>query len=190
MTDSVHHIDIGWITLIAAMLMAFPGIGGLLTPKSWGEVPVQVLVFITAAMAIGKVGAVTGMNAWIASTLLPSAIPQNPFLFAAFVAGISIVIHMLLGSVIAVMGVAIPAILAYTAENSMSPLIPVMMVLTAIMLHYVFPFQNMCILVGLGEDNGLYTQKESIRFSMPLLLITVFVIVVVETLWWKIIGLH
>ena len=184
-TDSVHGIDIGWVTLIVAMLMSMPLVGGLLTPKAWNEVPVHVLLFITAAMAIGRVGAATGMNSWIADTIFPGAAPSNPFLFAALIAVISVAIHMLLGSVIAVMGVAIPAILAFTAHTSMDPLVPALWVLTAINLHYVFPFQNMSILVGCGEENGMYTQRETIRFSVPLLLITLFVIIVVETLWWK-----
>ena len=47
----------------------------------------------------------------------------------------------------------------------------------------------MSILVGCGEENGLYTQRETIRFSIPLLAITLFVIIVVETLWWKVLGL-
>lgn len=184
-TDSVHGIDIGWVTLIVAMLMSMPLVGGLLTPKAWNEVPVHVLLFITAAMAIGRVGAATGMNSWIADTIFPGAAPSNPFLFAALIAVVSVAIHMLLGSVIAVMGVAIPAILAFTAHTSMDPLVPALWVLTAINLHYVFPFQNMSILVGCGEENGMYTQRETIRFSVPLLLITLFVIIVVETLWWK-----
>lgn len=188
-TDSVHGIDIGWVTLIVAMLMSMPLVGGLLTPKAWNEVPVHVLLFITAAMAIGRVGAATGMNSWIADTIFPSAVPSDPFLFAALIAVVSVAIHMLLGSVIAVMGVAIPAILAFTAHTSMDPLVPALWVLTAINLHYVFPFQNMSILVGCGEENGMYTQRETIRFSVPLLLITLFVIIVVETLWWKALGL-
>ena len=188
-TDSVHGIDIGWVTLIIAMLMSMPLVGGLLTPKAWNEVPVHVLLFITAAMAIGRVGAATGMNSWIADTIFPGAAPSDPFLFAALIAVVSVAIHMLLGSVIAVMGVAIPAILAFTAHTSMDPLVPALWVLTAINLHYVFPFQNMSILVGCGEENGMYTQRETIRFSVPLLLITLFVIVVVETLWWKALGL-
>ncbi|WP_101909733.1 SLC13 family permease [Marasmitruncus massiliensis] len=187
-TDSLHGIDIGWITLLIAMLMSMPGIGGLLTAKSWGEVPVHVLLFITAAISIGKVGAVTGMNHWIATTLLPSSAPSNLFLFAAFVGLVSIMIHMLLGSVIAVMGVAVPAFLTYTAGMSINPLVPALWALTAIVLHYVFPFQNMSILVGMGEENGLYTQKESIRFSIPLFIIAFFTIAV-EVLWWMLLGL-
>lgn len=188
-TDSIHGIDIGWVTLIIAMLMSMPLVGELLPAQAWSEVPVHVLLFITAAMAIGRVGAATGMNAWIADTVFPGAAPSNPFLFAALIAAVSIVIHMLLGSVIAVMGVAIPAILAFTAHTSLNPLVPALWVLSAINLHYVFPFQNISILVGCGEENGLYTQRETIRFSIPLLAITLFVIVVVETLWWKVLGL-
>lgn len=188
-TDSIHGIDIGWITLIISMLMSMPLAGELLTPQDWSEVPIHVLLFITAAMAIGRVGAVTGMNSWIADTAFPGATPSNPFLFAALIAVVSMVIHMLLGSVIAVMGVAIPAILAFTAHISMDPLIPALWVLSAINLHYVFPFQNMSILVGCGEENGLYTQKETIRFSVPLLVITLFTVIIMETLWWKVLGL-
>ena len=91
-----------------------PIIGEVISAKSWKEVPIQVLLFITAAIAIGKVGAVTGMNSWIAQKLLPSAVPSNYFLLALFITTVSIVIHMFLGSVIAVMGVAIPALLAFT----------------------------------------------------------------------------
>lgn len=188
-TDSIHGIDIGWVTLLIAMLMSMPLIGELLTPQSWSEVPVHVLLFITAAMAIGRVGAATGMNSWIADTIFPDAVPSNPFLFAAFVGIISVVIHMLLGSVIAVMGVAVPAFLAFSGGTSINPLVPAMWVLTAINLHYIFPFQNMSILVGSGEENGLYSQKETIRFSLPLLAIALFTIIVAETLWWQILGL-
>lgn len=187
-TDSIHGIDIGWVTLIVAMLMSMPLVGGLLTPQSWNEVPVHVLLFITAAMAIGRVGAATGMNSWIADTVFPGTAPSNPFLLAILIAAVSMVIHMLLGSVIAVMGVAIPAILAFTVHMSIDPLVPALWVLTAINLHYVFPFQNMSILVGCGEENGLYTQRETIRFSLPLL-VTALLTILVETLWWRMLGL-
>lgn len=64
MTDTLHGIDIGWVTLFIAMGMAMPKIGGILTPQSWSGVPVQTLIFLTAAVAIGRVGGATGMNTW------------------------------------------------------------------------------------------------------------------------------
>ena len=111
MTDTVHGVDIGWVTLFIACMMAMPKVGGILTPGSWSGVPVQTLLFLTAAVAIGRVGGSTGMNAWIAKTLLPSSAPENMFVLAAFITVVSIAVHMCFGSVIAVMGIVIPAML-------------------------------------------------------------------------------
>jgi len=189
MTDALHGIHIGWVTLVIAVLMSFPVIGGVLTDRSWSQVPVQVLIFITAAMAIGKVGEVTGMNSWIAQTILPSSMPQNIILLAAFIALVSIILHMLLGSVIAVMGVAIPALLSFTQPMGINPLVTSLLVYTAICTHYLLPFQHLNILVGLGEENGGYTQKQTLRLGAPLTLVVFAVILLVELPWWKAIGL-
>ena len=189
MTDSLHGINIGWITLLIAMLMSMPLIGGVLTPKNWSEVPMHVLLFLTAAMAIGKVGGVTGMNAWVAATVLPATVPSNPYILAAFITTISIVIHMLLGSVIAVMGIAIPALLLFTQSMGINPLVPTFLVYTAIAIHYILPFQHLNMLVGLGDENGMYTQKETIRLGMPLIIVVYIITVVVEIPWWHMTGL-
>ncbi len=188
-TDSIHGIDIGWVTLLVAMLMSMPLIGEVLTPKAWAQVPVHVLLFLTAAIAIGKIGGITGMNTWIAETILPSTIPANPFILAAFITAVSIVIHMLLGSVIAVMGVAIPALLTFTQPMGINPLVTTMWVYTAIAVHYIFPFQHLNMLVGQGEENGKYTQKETIRLGIPLTAVVFVITVLIEVPWWKLIGL-
>ena len=40
-----------------AMLMSMPVVGGVRDAGDWKKVPVHVMVFLTAAIAIGKVGA-------------------------------------------------------------------------------------------------------------------------------------
>ncbi|MDR1481212.1 MAG: SLC13 family permease [Synergistaceae bacterium] len=189
MTDSIHGQEIGWVTIFIAICMSMPLIGGILTVKSWGGVPIHVLLFLTAAVAIGRVGGVTGMNVWVANTILPSTVPQNPFILAAFISTVSIIIHMLLGSVIAVMGIVIPAMLAFTSSMGINSLIPALMAYTAVASHYVLPFQHLNMLVGLGDDNGMYTQKETIRFGIPFIVVIYIVTVAIEVPWWKICGL-
>jgi len=188
LTDSIHGIDIGWITLLIAMLMGFPAIGEILEPKQWGEVPVHVLMFLTAAMTIGKVGGATGMNSWIAQTVLPSSIPSNPYVLAIMIAAISMGIHMLLGSVIAVMGIAIPALLIFTGPMNINPIVITLLVYSSIAMHYILPFHHLNILVGQGEENGMYGQKEVMRLGIPLTIV-VLLIVLIEVLYWKMIGL-
>lgn len=188
MTDSVHGIALGWVTLLVAMAMSLPVIGETLTPKDWGTVPIHVLLFLTAAIAIGKIGGITGMNAWIASVVLPSSVPANPFILGLIIAVIGICLHMVLGSVIAVMGIAIPALLAFTNSTSLSPLVPALFVYSSIALHYIFPFHHLNILVGLGEENGGYTDKQVIRMGIPLTVV-VFIVILFETAWWSVTGL-
>ena len=188
-TDSVHHIHIGWVTLAVALAMSLPKIGDILKPPQWAQVPIATLFFLTAALAIGKVGAVTGMNEWIASVVLPSTVPASPFLLALMITGIAILLHMVLGSVMAVMGIAIPALMGYAVAAGINPLVPAFMVYTAIAMHWVLPFHHMNILVGLGDDGGMYTDKEVMRLGLPLTIIVFIVTVAIEVPWWKLVGL-
>ena len=188
-TDTIHGIDIGWITFVIAMLMSLPVIGEVITTESWKEVPVHVLLFITAAIAIGKVGAETGMNTWVAAVLLPAAIPANPIAIAGIITTIAITIHMFLGSVIAVMGVAIPAMLIFTQSVGLNPLVVSLWVYSATATHYILPFHHLNILVGQGTENGLYSQRESIRLGFPLVLVVYAMTMIVELSWWKLLGL-
>lgn len=187
LTDSIHGIDVGWITLAVAMCMSLPLIGEVLTVKSWGQVPVHVLVFLTSAMAIGGVGGASGMNKWLADTILPANLPENIFVLALLIAAIAIVVHMFMGSVIAVMGVLIPSLLIATEALGIAPIAIALIVYVSIAAHYILPFHHLNMLVGQGEENGMYTQKETIKLGVPLTVV-VFILVIVEVLWWNVIG--
>ena len=100
---------LAWVTLVIGVLMAMPVIGEVLTPASWSSVDIKTLMFLTAAMAIGSVGGATGMNAWIADVVLPSTVPANPYLFALLVCALTMIIHMFMGSVMAGLGICVPA---------------------------------------------------------------------------------
>jgi len=95
---------------------------------------------------------------------------------------------MILGSVIAVMGIAIPALLIFTESMSISPVVITLLVYSSIGIHYILPFHHLNILVGQGEENGMYGQKEVMRLGVPLTAV-IFIIVFIEVLYWKLIGL-
>ena len=188
LTNGITGLDTGWITLSIAMLMSLPVVGEVLGPKDWGEVPVHVMVFLTAALAIGKVGAATGMNAWIADTILPDSLPENVLLMGLFIVFIATVIHMFMGSVIAVMGVAVPALLTFADSMGIPSLVIIGLVYLAVAGHYILPFHHLSILVGQGEENGMYSQKETIKMGIPLFL-AILVTAAFALGWWTIIGL-
>lgn len=188
LTNGITGLDVGWVTLAVGMCMAMPVIGEVVTAKEWSDVPVHVLVFLTSAIAIGKVGAATGMNDWLAATILPSTMPHNAILMALLISVIAIIIHMFMGSVIAVMGVAIPSILICTDALGISQLVVIFIVYLVVAGHYILPFHHLNILVGQGEENGMYTQKETIKMGVPLL-VPIFITVVFAVGWFHVLGL-
>ncbi|SHJ65928.1 SLC13 family permease [Parasporobacterium paucivorans] len=189
MTDSIHGINVGWITLIIAMGMSLPIIGEVIKPSAWSDVPVATLMFLSAALAISKVGAETGMTDWLFKTILPGSLPASPILIAALIAVIAVVLHLVLGSCIAVMGLVCPAMVGLATSMDISPLIPAFITYTAIYSHYIFPHHNLPILVGSGEDKGGYSAKETIRMGLPLTIVVFIVTCLVEVGWFKVIGL-
>ncbi|WP_102115747.1 SLC13 family permease [Lactiplantibacillus plantarum] len=184
-----QQAQLGGMTLIVVLMMSLPVVGGILTAKSWEGVPVNVLVFLTSAIAIGNVGGVTGMNNWIAKTLIPSNLPTNIYLLAIVITVFAMIIHMFMGSVIAVMGITIPAFVAATAHMGISPLAVSLLVFSVTNLHYILPFHNLAVLVGSAPDTGGgYTQKDVMRLGIPLTAV-VFVVALVEMFWFHLVGL-
>ncbi|RAX24562.1 MULTISPECIES: SLC13 family permease [unclassified Actinomyces] len=188
LTESVTGLNIGFVTLLVGAVLALPVIGEVITPATWNSVPISTLVFLTAAMGIGTAGEATGMNAWIASVVLPDSVPGNALALALLIAGITVIIHMFMGSVMAVLGICVPAFIAFTAGSGVSDIAVAMMVFSAINIHYILPFHNLPILVGEGEDNAGYGAKEAVRLGTPLTVV-VFVVVIVEAIWFHLLGL-
>ena len=188
MTDSIHGVELGWITLTIAVMMSLPLSGDILKKEDWNQVPLKVLIFLTAAVAIGRVGSLTGMNQWLAELVLPAETPGSMLYFALLTAGISIVLHMFLGSVIAVMGMAIPAFIIFAESCGINPLVPALFVYTAIGTHYILPFHHLNILIGMSEENGNYSEKSVIKLGIPLTAVALLT-VIFEYFWWQLTGL-
>ena len=202
LTGPLHGIHPGWVTVLAALGLALPGAGGVLGPVHWRQVPLETLIFLAAAVALGRTSGApeisaatglnvggTGLNAWLAAQLLPAAVPGNPFLLAALIAAVAMLLHLALGSVVAAMSIATPALIAFTAPAGIDPLVPALITYTAVACHWLLPFHHMNVLVGLGEGNGGYTQREVLRLGLPMTAVVFVVVLAVEVPWWMWLGL-
>ena len=189
MTDFLHHIDPAWVALGVVVGLSLPVVGDVLDAKDISTgVNWPIIFFVVGALAIGTVGKATGMSDWLAASLLPATPPQNPYAFAALVGGATMLIHMVLGSALACMSIVAPPMVHYAAATGWSPLVPALLVYTAVAIHYILPFQQVTILLGQGETGG-FGAREVLRYGVPLTLVVLFVIIVVEVTWWQIIGL-
>ncbi|NLJ78504.1 MAG: SLC13 family permease, partial [Tissierellia bacterium] len=184
-----HGIDLGWVTIFVVTMMSMPIFGEVLNGDSWKVVPIDTLLFLSAALAIGKVATITGLNDWIVSSILPSTVPDNIFILGLLIAIISIGLHMMLGSVLAVIGVAVPTFVTYMGSSTINPLVPALLVYTAVAFHYILPFHHITMLVGMGEEYGMYDDSYTIKMGIPLTFAVIITILLVQIPWWHIIGL-
>jgi di/tricarboxylate transporter len=187
-TDSLHHIDPAWVALGVAVGLALPVIGDVLQPPDFTHgIDWPILMFVVGALAIGTVGKETGMAQWLATVLLPTAPPANPYVFALLIGGATIGIHMCLGSALPAMSIAAPSMVAYASAVGWSGLFPALLVYTAVQIHYLLPFQHVTIMLGAGKV-GRYGSRETLKYGLPLTALTILVLLL-EVAWWQVAGL-
>ena len=186
-TDSLHGLHPGWIALIAALSFAVPP-HALLDAKSWSGVNLGTLFFLCAALAIGSIGKAVGMNVWLAELIIPQQTVRSPYLFALLAMLICMALHMALGSALAVLGIACPAIISFGTAAGIAPLAAALIAYTSVSLHWLLPFHHMNLLVGCGDDGGGFEKKDVLRLGVPQTAV-VAAVVLFEVFWWDIIGI-
>ena len=187
LTDSIHGVHVSWSTMGIAMLMAMPIVGELTDSKSWKAVPVGTVIYLTAAVAIGRVGRTSGMTSWITENILPSRFPDNIWALVLTVSVMCMFLHIFLGSTIAANSVIIPSMLLSTASTDLSPLCCVMVCYLSVFGQYIFSYQHINILMGIGES-GMYSEKDSMKLALPLTLCVPLVILTTALPWWSFLG--
>jgi di/tricarboxylate transporter len=86
------------------------------------------------------------------------------------------------------MSIVAPPMVQYAAATGMNPLVPALLVYTAVAIHYLLPFQHVTILLGQGAVGG-YGTRHVLRYGLPLTLVVLVVIILVEVTWWQLVGL-
>ena len=186
-TDSLHGLHPGWIALIAALSFAVPP-HALRDAKSWSGVNLGTLFFLCAALASGSIGKAVGMNVWLAELIIPQQTVRSPYLFALLAMLICMALHMALGSALAVLGIACPAIISFGTAAGIAPLAAALIAYTSVSLHWLLPFHHMNLLVGCGDDGGGFEKKDVLRLGVPQTAV-VAAVVLFEVFWWDIIGI-
>lgn len=187
MTDKLHGVDLGWVTLGVAVLMSLPVIGDVVTKDDWSEINMGTLLFLTACIAIAGVGGVTGMNQYLAQLILPANLNVGSVLFALVGAAVTMLLHLALGSVMATFALVTPALMTLGEPLGLSSMVVAMVVYMGAATQYIFPYQSLYVTIGLGDRAGGYTTGDIIRLGLACT-IPAFITVAFAMVWWNVIG--
>lgn len=178
------RLEIG--TLFITFIMFLPGIG-CINMRALESISLGTLIFVTCTVAVGTVGGVTGMNEWIANTLLPSSFPDNPILIVLFVAIICMIVHMLVGSVMATTAVIVPILMSFAAVvPSVTSALIVLVGFHVVASHFLLSMHQATLATGL--DRAGFDDKMVLKLGVPL---TVLVLIqaVIDLGWFSLIGI-
>lgn len=187
-TDYWHGIHPGWITVIVVTGLTLPYVGNVIKTDDFKMVNVDLLIFIAAALSIGQIGHYTGLNEFLATVLFPGSWTVNPLLIGLLLCIAAMALHVFVGSAVTLASVMVPIAGIYFSSLSFNPLISTMIVYLCAKAQWIFPFHQMDILIGLGESNGLYTQKHVIRFGVAMIVPLILAVLMFYIPWWIWIG--
>jgi len=190
MTDFIH----GWPTfvpaLLAAILMALPGIGFIPWDKllqiNWGNV-----LMVGTNLSMGMVFINTGAAGYMASILFPDSI--IPIIFAFSLVGFILMgglvhfYHLFIGNVATLIIIMVPMVLELGTRIGINPLYWALITGASGLLGFILVIQTMpgVIVYGTGKLNAI----DFIKAGIPLTLASIIVVAVAARFWWPYLDL-
>ena len=104
------------------------------------------------------------MSSFLAGRLLPAHLGDSLAALFLVTGAACILLHLLLGSIMAVFSLAVPALLTITA--GVSPLAVGLLVYVLTVGQWFFPYQSLSLTIGLGEGEGGYSAGTASRFGL------------------------
>jgi len=187
LSDSVHGIGPAWVGLGAAIFLLLPRLG-LVDGKQFGQqVDMGMLLFLAGVLGVGTLVSVTGLGKLFAGALehwLPFA-PGADFANFMSLSGMSF-----LASLVTTLP-GVPAVMTPMASDLATvtgfSLQTVLMTQVIGFSTILFPYQSGPLLIG------MQLAKEPVnlllKITVPLTLITLLVLVPLDYLWWRLLGM-
>jgi di/tricarboxylate transporter len=185
-TDFLHHISPAWIALSAGIFCLFPMIGLVPHQSFQTEINYGTLFFLAGVIGLGNMLSYSGLGNKLAKALLavlplePGALLLNFTSISMTGFAIGIVTNML----------TVPVVLTPLAnEMAKAAALPVEVVLMTQVIGFsaaFLPHQAPPLLVTI--QMGGIKAIDLIKICFLLALLTVFILLPIDFLWWRVVG--
>jgi anion transporter len=195
MTENIHGYDLAFVTVLGAIVMMLPNIGIISWKQGIKSVSWNLILFVAAATALGKILVETGLVQWLEKKLTGFL-----FLFSQapgwiMVLGILLITttsHLYITSHTTRATVLIPGILLFSQSAGISPSAAVFLSLIGMNYCITFPVSSKALLLFyedgyLSYDAGFLTKLSAILMPVYIMVAVVFYC----TYWqWTGMSLH
>ncbi|MGE5506013.1 MAG: SLC13 family permease [Actinomycetota bacterium] len=185
-TDFLHHVSPAWVSMAAAVVLLWPGIG-LVGPKEFTQqINYGSLFYVAGIMGLGALVDKSGLGGRLAEALL-SVVPLEPGAAMQNFASLSLV-STVVGVLTTLPGV--PAVLTpladHMAQASGLPIETVLMTQVLGFSNPLLPYESAPLVVAM--QLGGERLKPAQTLCLLLAVATVTVLLPLDFLWWRWLG--
>lgn len=193
MTERIHGYDIAFITMIGAILVMLPNYGVISWKRGIKSVSWNLIVFVAAATALGKVLVDTGVVNWIEKEMLSVLHLFNDapeWLIVFIILLLTVTSHLYITSHTTRAIVFIPSLLLFSESIGLNPSSVVFLSLIGMNYCVTVPVSSKALLLFYEEGEISYNASNLLKISAILMPLYILIMMLFYFSYWQWTGLH
>ncbi|WP_338448615.1 SLC13 family permease [Niallia oryzisoli] len=193
MTERIHGYDIAFITMIGAVLVMTPNYGIISWKQGMKSVSWNLIVFVAAATALGKVLVDTGAVKWIETKMLNVLylfIGAPEWLIVLIILLLTVSSHLYITSHTTRAIVFIPGLLLFSETIGVNPSTVVFLSLIGMNYCVTVPVSSKALLLFYEESEISYDASHLLKISAILMPLYILIMMLFYFSYWQWMGLQ
>jgi anion transporter len=193
LTESWHGYEIATVTVVGALLLTLPGAGVLSWKEGLKAVSWNLIVFVGAALVLGRALIDTGAAQWLIDRIFAvSGIAQSDsrLLVLLALAFITLTSHIYMTSHTARAAALVPPLLYLAGTLGLNPAAVLFIGTLGMDYCLTFPVSSKALLMFQELEGDTYQPADLLKLSAIMLIIHVILIVAFYYSYWRLVGLQ
>lgn len=191
-TEQIHGYDIAFVTMVGAMLVMLPKYGIMDWKKGMKSVSWNLIIFVAAATALGKVLVDTGVVDWMEEKLffvLRYYASAPEWALVLVILTVTVTSHLYITSHTTRAIVFIPGMLLFSETLGLNPSAVVFLSLIGMNYCVTFPVSSKALLLFYEEGELAYDARTLMHISVVLMPLYILVMLAFYITYWQWTGL-
>jgi len=192
MTESFHHFEIALVTTVGALVLMMPNFGVMNWKDGLKSVSWNLIIFVGAALVLGKALIDTGAAQWIIENVFSiSGIDKSDpqYLILLTVAFISLTSHIYMTSHSARAAALVPAMIYFATSFGFNPAALVFISTVGMDYCLTFPVSSKALLLFQELDTETFQPSDLLKLSAVLMIVHLVLMVAFYYGYWQFVGL-
>lgn len=193
MTESLHGYDIAFVAMVGALLVMAPTYGVINWKQGMTSVSWNLIVFVAAAAALGKILVETGVVEWLEGGMvnfLQSFANAPEWQIVFVILFVSVTSHLYITSHTTRAIVFIPAFLLFSEAIGVNPSAVVFLSLIGMNYCVTFPVSSKALLLFYEDEGISYDAGSLVKLSVVLMPLYIAVMMGFYFTYWQWTGLQ